>query len=361
MIVCTICGFRNPDTNDRCFRCQALLKRNEEAMQEAKASAARKTRRLRYAYPIAAPLDWLRHRPWLSGIFAVPDHGQYRYPFTAGLLSLLPGVGHWYAGQGIKGALVFMVWLALFVFALATIRQDWSNAVLFSLLMFWLLVWADSVAVAARANGDTWRFRKTLALVFGAMMIIGTSVSVGQYLGLGFVSLERVSNDAMQPAFRAGDRVFFTSVPLWIRDPAVGEIVSFDPPRFVATQKDDVYSINISRYFQRVVGAPGDRLVKKGNRYFRNGEELSAGQVPLGGDSLPDFDTVVPEGSYFIPVTGIPKDMLSGISGAGLISHVGQPGFIFQRWPDFAMIPEEEIRGKGIAILSPPPRRQWLK
>lgn len=329
-------------------------------MQDAKVNVARKTRRLRLLMPIMAPFDWLLHRPWIAAIFEVPDQGRYRYPFTAGLLSLIPGAGHWYAGQTIKGTLLFVIGLALLCFALLTIRIPWSNFVLFALLLFWLVVWADSVAVAARANGDYWVFRKTLALVFAAMMIVGVTLSVVQYLGIGFVRIERVTSDAMQPMFKGGDRIVFTSVPLWLRKPAVGEVVSFDPPRFVATQSGDVYSVNIKRYFQRVIAGPGDRLTKRRNLYLLNGSELPAACLPLGNDSLPEFDIVLPERSYFIPVTGIPQDIFAGIAGAGLLSHVGQPGFAFQNWPNFAIITRKDIKGKGIAIVSPPERRRWL-
>lgn len=362
MIVCPVCSFRNPDANDRCFKCSALLVQNDAAMQEAKSRVARRLRSRLVLQPLAAPIDWLRHRPWVNKVFASPDHGRHRYPYTAGLFSLLvPGAGHWYVAQGLKGTLIFVVALAFTAFAIATIREAWSNVVLFLLLLFWLLVWADSVASAAVANGERWVFRKTLALLFGAMMIIGVSVSVLQYLGLGFVKLERLTSNAMVPAFHSGDRVLFTSVPLWFRSPRMGEMVSFDPPRFVATEQKNVYSINISRYFQRVAGLPGDRVAKEGATFFLNGEELAQEQEPLGGELLPDFDVVVPEGSYFLPVTGIPQDLFAGVSGAGYIGYVGQTGLTFENWPGFALVPEKDIAGKGIAIVSPPENRRWLK
>ncbi len=361
MIICPVCKFRNPDANVKCFRCSALLKRDDDALKEAKLSAARKLRPMRIAQPVAAPIDWLRHRSWFRRIFHVPDDAPRKYPYTAGLLSLLPGAGHLYAGQSIKGSIIFVLWLAGVIFAIATIRAPWSNIVLFSLLILWLLVWADSIGVAAASNGDQWRFRKTLGLLFGAMMIVGVSVSVLQYLGVRIVQLERVTSDAMSPQLKRGDRLFFSNVPLWFRKPRVGEVVSYNPPRFIANQSSNIYSINISQYFQRVLAGPGDRIAKSGGTFSRNGNQLKDDDLPIGGAQLPDFDVIVPKDSYFIPVTGIPQDLFSGISGAGPIGYVGQPGYVFPAWPDFAIIPAADIRAKGYAIVSPPERRQLLK
>lgn len=360
MIICPVCGFRNLDANLRCFRCSALLKRDDDLLREATATADRKGRRKRLHQALTGPIDWLLHRPWISNLFAVPEDGPFKYPFTAGLLSIIPGAGHWYAGQIAKGWLLFLAGSSLAVFALAVFYTVWSNYVLLAVLVFWLLVWADSVAVAVQANGDRWRFRNTLALWFAAMMLVGVSVSALQLLGVNFVSLQKVTSDAMAPHIRDGDRIMFTSVPLWFRDPKAGEIVMFDPPLFSAEQGQDKYSINIRKYFQRVLGAPGDRVEKRGGHFYRNGILLGGNDEPFNGRVLPDFDLVVPADFYFIPVTNIPADMLAGLLGAGSIGYVGEPGFVFSGWPQFAIISEDDIFSKGLAIIDPPPRRGWL-
>lgn len=293
-------------------------------------------------------------------MLAVPENGPFRYPFTAGLLSIIPGAGHWYAGQTAKAALLFVVGAACIAFAAATFQQPWSNYVLLALLIFWLLVWADSVAMAAQANGDRWHFRNTLALWFAAMMLVGLSISATQFLGVNFVSLQKVTSDAMAPHIRDGDRVMFSSVPLWFRDPHVGEIVMFDPPLFSADRGQDRYSINIRKYFQRVLAGPGDAVAKRNGYFYRNGALVPPDDEPFNGRVLPDFDLVVPADSWFIPVTNIPEDMLAGLLGAGSIGYVGEPGFSFSSWPEFAIIPEKDISAKGVAIIDPPPRRRFL-
>jgi len=361
MIVCPVCGFRNLDSNDRCFKCSALLKRDDALYKEAASTAARRNRGERYLRQLLSPLDWLKHRPWFSAIFEVPDDGVFRYPFTAGLLSVVPGMGHVYAGQMVKGILVFAIWIILLAIAAFTIYEDWSNWYLFALLLVWFFTWADAVGVAARRNGDTWRLRKTLALACGAMMIIGVTLTVTQYLGIGFLSLEKVGTDVLAPEVRKGERIAFSAVPLWFRSPRVGEIVMFDPPRFEAHRKNDIYSVNIKKYYQRVLGGPGDRLSKKGTAFYRNGQLMASDEIPFLGEKLPDFEVVVPEKSYFVPVTGIPSDILATFAGAGKISYVGDPGFVFKDWPGFGIIPEDQIWSKGIGVISPPARRRWLR
>ncbi len=70
---------------------------------------ARRSMGDRWGRFLLGPVDYLRHQHWVKKIFAISENAPYKYPYTAGLLSLVPGVGHWYAGQAIKGALLFAV------------------------------------------------------------------------------------------------------------------------------------------------------------------------------------------------------------------------------------------------------------
>ncbi len=361
MIVCPVCRFRNPDSNERCFKCSALLKRNDEFFREATSTAKRRASRERFRLRFGNPLDWLRHQDWFRRLTAIPEDVLFRYPFTAGLLSLLvPGAGHWYAGQPLKGALFFILGIPALVFAIVSIREPWSNYVLLGLTAFYLLIWTDSVAAATRANGNPWRARKTLALLFAAVMIFGTSVSALQFFGAGLFTLEKVSTNTMKPALHEGDRILFSFVPIWLRDPRPGEVVMFHPKQFSATQGRDIYAILVKKYYQRVLGVPGDTLKKIGPTIYRNGKIVPAEMMPFGGEQLPDFEIAVEEGFYFIPVTGIPQDWLAGLKGAGNISYVGQPGFVFNKFPQQALVPENMVRSKGIVVLNPPQHRRWL-
>ena len=360
MLKCPVCGFRNPDANSRCFRCSGLLKRDKEVVEKAFAVSDRKSRKLNRDRLLMRPVDWLMHNRWVKSFSAIPENVPYRYPFTAGFLSTVPGAGHWYVGQWVKGILFFITAAVIFVIAVMTLRSPFSNVVLFGALFYWIVVWADSVSVATQVNGNQWSLRKKLQLIFAGMFLLGITITVTQYLGLGFLSLEKVTGSGVPPVIRHGDRLVFSKVPFWFGNPQIGDVVMFDPPRIVATQNADVYSVNIKRYYQKVSGAAGDKVSKTNGTFYRNGKVMQPNEVPFNGGVLPDFEITVPADSYFIPVTTIPRDILGGLVGAGAINYVGEPGFTFTTWPALSIIPAKDVQSKGLAIINPPPRRDWL-
>jgi len=362
MIICPVCGFRNPDANDKCFRCSALLKRNPELIRESFESADRKRKLRERGQWLAIHLDQFRESGWYRRLNRVPDDDRYRYPFTAGLLGILwPGLGHIYGGQPIKAAMLALIALACVVAAVLTIHQPWSNWILGALLFFWLWTWAASVALSMRANGAHLQFRHEVALVFAAMFLLGTTLTVSQYLGLGFLSIEKVTSQNMRPGFEPGERLLFFSVPYWFRQPRINEVILYDPPRFSAESGKDVVSLNIKKYYQRVVGVAGDRIEKRGTEMFRNAQQIPQEQLPFGAETMGDFSVVVPEGMIFAPVTRIPEpDMLAALQGAPRINYMGDPSWIFHGWEGFPCIDASLPTAKGIAILDPPHRRRWL-
>jgi signal peptidase I len=362
MIICPVCGFRNPDANDQCFRCSALLKRKAELVDEAFDRADQKQKRLARRQIWAGPLERLRDDPFVQKLNALPDDDHYRYPFTAGLLSIIfPGLGHIYAGQRLKGFLLAAVTATLLGITAESLRASWSNYFLFALLLYWLMVWASSVATAMRANGDTLVIRHVMALFFGGMMLLGGTLVAGQYLGLGIISVEKITTDAMMPSLERGERVLFSGVPLWFRAPRRGEIISFDPPRFDVQRGEDAISMNISRYFQRVVGLPGDKLKREGYQFWRNGELLTREQLPFGVDTMGDLDLIVPPGMVYAPLTYLPEaDIMGALSGAPHVPYYGAEGFVFVGWKEYPFVPVDSVERKGIAVIDPPARREWL-
>lgn len=360
MIVCPVCGFRNMDANARCFKCSALLKRDEALFREGVRTTAKRSRRDRIYRLLSAPLDWVAHHHLTRKIFALPENAPFRYPFTAGLLNLVPGMGYLYCGQPLRAGFTFLVFLALAALAVATIRHPYSNWLLYTLLGLFFILWADGIATAAKSNGECWRPRKTLALACAAMMMVGALLTAAQWVGMDVLTLQRITHSAMQPDLQSGDRVAVSDIPLWFREPRVGEVVMFNPPRFEVHQGANIFSINISKYLQRVLAGPGDRIAKKGAVYYRNDVELAGHELPFRGEDLPDFEILVPQGSYFIPVTGIPGDALASLMGSPAIGYVGEPGYSFIDFPASGIIPEGDISSTALAIASPPERRKWL-
>lgn len=363
MIVCPVCDFRNPDSNDRCFRCSALLKRSAEEFDKARQAAAHRQRKYWLKNAGALLIDRVTAWRWVRTLLEVPEGQPYRYPFTAGLLSLLPGAGHWYAGHRPRALFFFCTAVPLIVLAVFTLRESWSNRLLLGVAVYWLVIWADAISLTNRANGALWSFRNTLAMIFALLFFFGIAVSGLQFFGSGVFRLERVTTDALSPDLRRGDLVFFSSTSYWFgRQPRVGDLVMYQPLHFSAEKGADIYSVLFTKYYQRVQGAPGDTLSWRGGRYLRNGVPVPPDGWPIGpADKLPEFDITVPEGRYYIPVTGISPDWLGALKGAGSLTYVGEPDFLFTKYPDSNLIPYNDIRGRAVVVLNPPERRRWVK
>ena len=365
MLVCPVCGFRNPHSNERCLKCSALLQRNEEIIHHAMYEGAAKARRQFRRDLIAVPLERLQR--FFDFPSWRPREGiSYRFPFTAGGLSILPGLGQFYNQQISKGLTFGAVWFAFLLICVFTIQQPFSNVLLVLLIAGWMLVWNDAVGTAIRTSGQTWSLRNSLALVFGALFLVGATLTTLQFVGLSIVSLIRVRQDVERPVIAQGDRVWVNHTRYWLSTPHNGDMVFFDPPRFTAEQGANVYSIDIKSYFQRVIGTQGDRVEKKGTHFYRNSYELPKSQWPLGADTMPDFSVSVPMGKVLVPVTRIPQDTLGNLLGGALsggiatLNHVGESGFVWPNWQDAMMVPFKEVYGKAVAVVDPPEHRQWL-
>ncbi len=369
MIVCPVCEFRNPDANEQCFRCSAILKRNADFVDEAFKRADKKASSHLRGQLWRAPLERIQSHRWVQRLneYEEYDPGRYRYPFTAGLLSiLLPGLGHLYAGQPVKGKALIPVGIAFYVIAVLTLTQPWSNYFLFGMMLFWMVIWGSSVAVALTLNGASTVRRHVIALFFAAMFLVGMAGMLGQFFGLTVISLQKITSSNMAPALVRGERVLFSPVPLWYREPHNDEVIMFDPPRFTAERAGEVantvVSINIRRYYQRVLGREGDHLRKVGDQIWRNRQLLGADQLPFGLEVMGDFDLIVPKDRLFAPVTRIPEpDMMAAFTGAPNVRYYGEPGYAFIGWEGSPFIGSDIVAEVGIAVVNPPERRRWLR
>lgn len=365
MLVCPVCGFRNPHSNERCLKCSALLQRNEVIIDRAMYEGAEKARKQYYRDLVAAPLERLGRLVSLPSWRPKSDL-PYKFPFTAGGLSILPGLGQMYNHQFAKGLTLAIIWAATLVLCIFTITQPYSNFLFLLLVVGWMLIWNDAVGTAIRSNGQSWSLRHSLAMLCGAMALIGISLTAAQFFGLGIVSLVRVRVDVHRPLIREWDRVYVNHVRYWFFSPRFGEIVWFDPPRITAEAGANVYSIDIKSYFQRVIGVAGDHLEKKNGIFLRNGSVMPAEELPIGAETMPEFSVMVPSGHVFAPVTLIPQDSLSNTIGSliapdmALFRYVGEPGFAWMNWPDVLMVPMSEVYGKAVAVVDPPEHRRWL-
>lgn len=364
MLVCPVCGFRNPDANDRCVRCSAILKRNMALIDEAFSEGTEKARAVKLHLLWQGPLEHLqRIAARVSG--PLPQGIPYRYPLTAGLLSIIPGGGQLYNRQYHKAAIFFLSGFFLLGICLLTLRESYSNILLLCSLVIWVLIWNDAVSSAVRINGQYWSLRNSLALLFAGLFLIGITVTGAQFFGLSAVTLVRVRQDIHRPVIRTGDRILVNHLSYLFSEPRRGETVYFDPPRFTAEDRTaNTYSINIKSYFQKVLGVPGDHLVKRGTEITRNGIIVPFSDYPFGADVLPDFDVRVPSGRYFVPISYIPQDLIAGalvsVFQGSAVTHAFQSGFVFQGWENACLPSEKEIFGRAAAIVDPPQHRDWL-
>jgi Signal peptidase, peptidase S26 len=358
MLICPICGFRNTDQNTRCLKCQALLKENTGEFERTVAKHKR-DRFEEAEFSIAALFTRLKERNPLRRYWELPLDMPYRFPFTAGGLSMIiPGLGQIYNNQRGKAFLLFMIWLVIVFVCLRTIKEPYSNFLLVGALLFWLAVWSDGVTSAVRINGGQWSLRNSIAMWFGAMFVAGLAISGAQFFGQGFVSFVRITN-LTNEWLKPGDVVMVNHMAYWFGRPRLGDFVYFDPPRFKADKPPNEYLINIKDYFQVVSGVGGDTVKKENGRFLINGRPLMPGQSPLGGDVIPEWEFKVPTDRYFVPVTSIPQDSVAAFFGV-----TAPPLFAakwnFTGWPESTMIEKSAVYGRSTAIINPPHRRRWF-
>lgn len=363
MISCPVCGFQNVNSTARCLKCNALLRGDEAELRAAfiRADERRDEPRL---LMVRGALQKLWSRNPLRRFWRLPEDARYRFPFTAGLLSLLPGLGQIYNRQSGKALLLAGAWWGGAVLNLAALRHPFSNVLLLLLLLGWLLIWNDAIASAARMNGQFWSLRNSVALWFAAMFATGVLISASQFLGRNHISLVRVLDRAQKPDLHFGDLVLTNHMAYWFSGPQIGEVVYFDPERFAAEQTgallNSSVSINVTDYFQRITALPGDRVEKREGRILRNGVVLPENLQPFGAELIPDGQTFqVPPGHYWLPVTRFPSDVLGALVNAPRL-NLFQSGWIFPGWHESTMVPAGNIRGKAVAVINPPERRRWL-
>ncbi len=411
MIVCPVCGFRNMSQSVRCLKCNALLRENEEELRRAFADADSR----RESGPglwIAGRIETLRARFPLRGLWRLPAAGAFRFPWTAGLLSLFAGFGQVYNRQFGKALLLGGLWWTYAAVCLATMRESCSNILLVGLLLAWAAVWNDALVTANRINGAAWTVRDSMAtwcaglfyvgivatalqyflptLVLAALLVwvgvisalqssepeiwsrrakvivAGGAVIVSALIGLAWRSdtgriftFMRIAKDVTHPVIDRGDMVFTLHCAYWFRKPRLGELMIFDPDHFSMERGADVYAIDIQNYYQRVCGLAGDVVEKKGGKFYRNGRLLAEDEAPIGGEVMPEWTYRVPDGCVFAPVTRIPDDAISGLFGVGSAPAINS-GVVLKGWMESTMVRADAIQGRAVAIVNPPPRRGWV-
>jgi signal peptidase I len=415
MQTCPVCDFRNPDINTRCFKCNALLKDDPEEVARAIHSADKK-REWGATVKIQGLLESALRQNRLVRLWRdTPADLPHRFPFTAAGLSILPGLGQIYNHQYMKALIFAAAWLVYLAVCVATITNPFSNYLLLGLLLFWVLIWNDALVTSVRINRQNWPLRNTFAAWFALLFIAGIVITAAQWLvpamlllmliswstalssladsqrdhwtgsqrsvlffaGIIFATIAffsqkshstrlftfvRLFKSVHAPVLDRGDVILVNNVAYWYSEPQPGDLIHFDPPRFSMenASSGDVYAINISDYFQRVLGIAGDTVEKRDGKFFRNGSPLPESTVPIGVEFMPDGKWKVPPDKVFAPVTRIPFDVVTGLLAAQGPDHIFTPGLLMKGWEDSIMVPISSIYGRGVCIMNPPTHRRWL-
>lgn len=409
---CPVCDFRNINTAQRCLKCNALLV-DDEALVKASMKQADQARESDLALVTRGSLERLRRWNPVRKLWGLPEVDlSHRFPFTAGICSIVPGGGQLYNHQTGKAILLAGLWWLLALVCVWTFFEPYSNAILIALLIFYLFIWNDAISTAIRINGQHWGWRNTLAMLFGLMFFAGFIFTGIQYAfpalvvmlllawaaamksnrwldtthwsarsagvmavggillavvifmasGLGasnVYQVVRITKSSSWPEVHSGDIIAVNNFSYVFGDPKLGELAYFDPPRFAleSPQTKNIYGINIRNYMQRVCGMPGDKLEVRGKKLYRNGHLAPPEHQPIGVEEMPEWKFAVPDDHYFIPVTHIPDDTIVGaVRGVGGLRLLG--GFVLHKYDEAVMVPREAILGRVSAILNPPERRR---
>ncbi|MCX7625684.1 MAG: S26 family signal peptidase [Candidatus Sumerlaeaceae bacterium] len=407
MKTCRVCGFHNPDANQRCTNCQSLL--NAAAGWQRSAPVGDIKQWLLTATLGFFETIWRRNP--LRHVWKLPSKAlPYRYPCQAAVLGLLPPLGQLYNRQVGKALLLGVGFWGSVALGIQTLHQPWSNALLLAVFLYWVFIATDALITAIRINGEHWSFRNSVATWCAMLFYAGIAITAVQFLlptlfllALGIAMTALVSTGRLRHVdyswrtwstvltaallilvvtaslqnsgrifalvrlrdnigsgneLRRGDLLLVSYAAYWFRTPRVGEVVYFDPPAFRAEEprSGTMIIINAKDYFQRIAGQGGDIIETSPPQLLRNGAPLANQLEPFGMEFIAVARKFrVPEDHYFLPMTNIPRELLNVTP-----PRLFQPGWVFPQWEDACIVPSNAIMGKVVAIVNPPEKRRWF-
>jgi|GEM_PF-2205859 len=416
MQVCSVCGFKNSDASTRCTRCHSILQTGERT--EPPSSSLWKLKLRAGVHSIVGLITLRAHN--LGRLVRDRESAQplsYRFPAVAAILGLLPPLGQLYSRKWKRAVLAGLVFWGLLWFSVETLHHGFNNLLLLALLAVWVTICTDAIVCAIQTNAETWNFRNTVALWFAVLFYVGVAATAFQHLiptlcvigglfayailsslaklqgrrfGLRailivgtvtliltalFASVKgsgriytfiRLTHDLAPPHLQRGDLILVFSGAYWFSEPQLGDVVYFDPPRFVAERPSPGRTfqlvINMKDYFQKLSGIPGDVIEIRNGKMIRNGSSVPETILPFGWDRIPPHVFYIPRQHYFLPATEIVPDSLMGVLGgsSAVPPQLFAQGWIFQGWFEACLVPREAILGKALAIVNPPARRRWF-
>lgn len=372
MRTCSSCGFNNPESRDRCFRCRTALA--DVVVPDASALADRGPDRV--GEGVAA----MRHGEaavgrWWDRLNLYPQDAAYRYPAACALLSVaLPGAGQWRNGQRQKAALALSIAVPFWAWIGLTFFEPFNHWVMVGYLLFALFVAADAYMTALRINGRFVMDRYLFAYWFGFIAMAGMLMSTAQFWGypLG-LHLVTVTGSDLSPGLNHGDKVL---VWRWTGTfgtlPRPGSVVYIAPKEFTMTRpggefyEDTILVVHPMRTFGVVTGEAGDLIAREGPQapLLLNGAPMPKERLPIvPGGELQNLKLQVPPGMVAVLPSGATSDMITKIAIGVSAPTPAQGESSMMRiagYNEAALLEASQVHGRALFRYHPPERRQWF-
>ena len=410
MQTCPRCGFHNMNDAQRCLRCSSILSAAAIAPDPLAApgrehfedplAPRRGARLLNILWRVAGPLGRLAHR--VRGALAepLPAHIEHRNIWLSGTLSILPGLGQLYNGQRKKALEFLLLEAAILALAAVTFRHPLSNLILLAALGVLILGWHDAVMTAKWINRHFMTWQRGVAFYCAWIFYVSVACLAFQFFGRhALLRFLYVQDDLVRPHLRRGEHIAVDVLSYLRRDPAVGDIVFFDPDPVTLenTQMSDraiewleknadlvkrpggyltIYAANAATkqnmvivdprgMIERVVAGPGERFERREGRFWRNGRLLTPPEEPLVQDQLPaSFDLRAPPGHYVILFSYTGRDIDPVSLQGGIMTtapRLNDEGWVARGWAEACVVPRERIQGRVWLVYQPPQARRLVR
>jgi len=360
---CPECGLENLPQLDRCMRCGRGLARELTPWSEivpprrsgpvaaVQPSPARTRRLLRTG---RTGIRRLWNLLWYQVDTSDEDVIAHRSPTLAGLLSLIPGLGHAYVRRFAVGVGLLALFAAGIASVLVASRSPVSTIIAYCLVGLQAAAVSLAIAEARRQNGDTVvgpRFVGAVLLAVGLLSgayTAGWVVMTRSYWPIAVVTDLYSTETGMTPGgtqfvsrrlvFRLGDRMLVDARPRASGALKGGDIVWFRIPG---------YEGNLA--LEPVLAGPGDMLTVADGHVWRNARELTGEELPYlptgGAVTVQPMSFTVAPGQYIVSTYGF---ILGPMHAEPEHAQVAS----------FAAITRGAIVGKVIVIYNPPAHRR---
>jgi signal peptidase I len=250
--------------------------------------------------------------------------GKRRSPWLAGAANLLlPPLGHIYAGQPLRGIIVFILSTAISMLATEYVALQPLRLPGYALLAAVLLaasVWviADAVLVARR-QGSSYALRsynRWYIYLVAAVILAGLNAATRFGIETYVVRAYYIPSETMMPTLLIGDRVFVDKLTYrWLRPPQRRELIVFHAPRQVSPVPKE--------FLKRVIGLPNETVEIVPDRIMVDGRPLA--RLVSGAERADSEHDIVADGSANVTVAGSqlridgrPVVVLSSTGGASI-------------------------------------------